>query len=222
MPASSDFVAAVKAQVLSLGIEADAERINALAEDLGGRERFAFAAQWGSPGLIAYDAEDIRKALEIEFAEERAPESAAPKASSLSEAQQICAAFDLDAAAWRAMPPSDKLRLRSELAGKVAADAAEKNATDLLAEKVQSGKATPSEKLEFARRTGATGPTRAQKRDPMWRRAQEETASVEQLRNLVRGHEQIYCSAAYPEVLRADHRAQAERLRNIIKQREEA
>lgn len=217
---NADFIAAVKAQVLALGIEADAERINALAEDLASRQRFAFAAQWGSPGLIAYDAEDIRKALEIEFAEEREPESVAPKASSLSEAQQICAAFDLDATAWRKLPPEDKLRLRAELAGKVAANAAEKKATDLLAEKVQAGKATPAEKLEFARRNGATGPTRQQRRDPMWLQAQETTMSLDALRKAKHGHDLIAASGMYPEVKRADHRRHSERLAGIIADKE--
>lgn len=154
----------------------------------------------------------ISKALKIAETAEQAPVSAAAK--------PVHERYDMTAQEFRALPPHKKRELAEAAASHDAKEARASDNITALKAKAEAGTITPTERLTLAHLT--PGPTKAQRRDPMWRRAQEETASVAELQKLIRGHEQIYASGAYPEVLRADHRAQADRLRNIIKQREEA
>lgn len=136
------------------------------------------------------------------------------------EAQAIRAAFDLTPEQWRATPPETKLRLRAGLAEKQAEKkAATANAEGLKA-KIDAKTATPAKKLEYARLTQPEAPTKAMRRDPVFIRSQQERASTAELEKMIRGHEQIYASGQYPQVMRDDHRRHADRLRAIIAERE--
>lgn len=141
-------------------------------------------------------------------------------AANTDEAQAIRAAFDLTPEQWRATPPETKLRLRAGLAEKQAEKKAAAANTEALKAKIDAGAATPAQKLEYARLTQPEAPTKAMRRDPVFIRSQQERASTAELLKMIRGHEQVYGSAAYPEVLRADHRKHADRLRAIIAGRE--
>jgi hypothetical protein len=128
--------------------------------------------------------------------------------------------FEMSAEEFRKLPPHKKRELREEAAKH---DAREEAGPDVAALKVKQAAGTLSlvEKLTLARLENP-GPTRAQRKDPLWVQSQQTHASVETLERLKRGHDQIWPSGNYPEVLRSHHKAESERLAALIEAKKQA
>ena len=156
------------------------------------------------------------RAVTISKALQRAESMDAPSA----QPQSVASRYEMTDQEFRALPPAKKRELR-EAAEKH--DAREEQAgADVagLQAKLAAGTITPTEKLTLAHLT--PGPTKAQRRDPAWKRAQEESASLETLRRNKYGHDVEAASGARPPTYREMHRQHSERIAAIIKKREDA
>lgn len=128
--------------------------------------------------------------------------------------------FDMSADEFRKLPPHKRRELREEAAKH---DVREEAGSDLTALKAKqaAGKLSLTEKLTLSRLENPA-PTKAQRRDPSWIAAQQTHASVETLERLKRGHDSIWPSGNYPQVLRDHHRAESERLSALIAEKKSA
>jgi hypothetical protein len=219
----NEFALMVREAVLAADPQADDQHVNRVVAGVAAHAEWKDLT-WLSRDLasgslassLAARAQVISTALKN--VETNTPVTAA---ANTDEAQAIRAAFDLSDDAWRKLPPEDKLRLRAGLADKQAEKAAAKSNVEALKAKAEAGTLTPTEKLTLARLTEEPV-TKAKRRDPVFIRSQQERASTTELLKLIRGHEQIYASGNYPQVMRDDHKKHADRLRAIIATRENA
>lgn len=144
-----------------------------------------------------------------------APSATAPT----TDAKTLAAKLGMTEIEFGRLPPAKRRELHDAFAEregqqqKVEADVAGLQA------KAAAGTILPTERLTLARLT-EEAPTKQQRRDPRFIQAQQERMSVPELEKLIRGHEQVYGSGQYPQVMRDEHRKHADRLRAIIKERE--
>lgn len=147
---------------------------------------------------------------------------AAEPATAEREPADIAARFDLTPEEWKRTPPAKRLELIAAAEEKAKGDAAEATQLAALRARAAEGKLSPAEKLHLARLDTPTAATKAQRRDPAWKRAQEESASLETLRKIKHGHDLEAASGAYPPTYREMHRQHSARIGKIIEEREAA
>lgn len=215
------FAEMIAAAVRSADPNADAEHIARVVDGVSADDAWKDLT-WLTPALASgvlqtqLNARAVAISNALKLAEQQNPAKAHAKSASPAA---IAERFEMSIEQFRALPPAKRREL-AEAAANAEREPRDSDVENLKA-KQAAGKLSLTEKLTLARLENP-GPTRAQRRDPKWIQSQQTHASVETLERLKRGHDQIWPSGNYPQVLRDHHKAESERLSALIAEKKAA
>ena len=215
------FAEMIAAAVRSADPNADAEHISRVVAGVSADDAWKDLTWLSQPiasGVLQtqLNARAVTISNALKLAEQQVPAKAHAKSASPADVAQR---FEMSIEQFRALPPAKRREL-TEAAANAEREPRDSDIDNLKAKR-EAGTLSLVEKLTLSRLENPA-PTKAQRRDPKWIQSQQTHASVETLERLKRGHDQIWPSGNYPQVLRDHHKAESERLAALITEKKAA